>query len=333
MRVSLFYNVDALPEQPTGELYQQIERQVVLADTLGFDTVWVAEHHFALYGRVAAPLLFLARLSALTQRIRLGTAVIEAPYYHPLRLAEEAALLDQLSAGRLCLGVGSGARNKPAEFAHFGVLIDEKSQRTREILAMLDQAFTHGRIDYAGSFYQHHDVPIAPRPLQATTDLLWVAASDALVEEAGRAGYGLLVPRVGDPLAHGALIARYRAAGTTSHGQIAALRYLSVAETEREAREQSRRTLIRYARYDLGVDWDGDIESSTYEELVRRLNCFVGTLEQVFEQISAWQAVHRVDELICQVFAAGSSPSSAIRVIEQIAQNLAPHLRALEGGS
>src|SRR6187402_107929 len=100
MHFSLFYNFDVLPGTAEAELYGEIEAQAVAADDLGFDTIWLAEHHFELYGRMPAPLVFLARLGAVTRRIGLGTAVVEAPLYNPLRLAEDSALVDLLSGGR-----------------------------------------------------------------------------------------------------------------------------------------------------------------------------------------------------------------------------------------
>src|SRR4051812_38133699 len=99
MRFSHFFNFDVLPELSTAELLEDVEQLSIAADGLGFDAIYVAEHHFTEYGRMPAPLTFLARLSGLTKRIELGTAMIEAPYYHPLKLAEEAALVDRLSGG------------------------------------------------------------------------------------------------------------------------------------------------------------------------------------------------------------------------------------------
>lgn len=83
MRFSLFYNFDILPGKSVSEMYREVEAQAVVADTLGFDAVWLAEHHFELYGRMPDPLLYLARLSGLTKKIGLGTAIIEAPHYNP----------------------------------------------------------------------------------------------------------------------------------------------------------------------------------------------------------------------------------------------------------
>ena len=108
LRFSLFYNFDILPGKSVPEMYREVEAQALAADALGFDAIWLAEHHFELYGRMPDPLLFLSRISGITQQIGLGTAIVEAPHYNPLRLAEDAALLDVLSHGRVRLGVGSG---------------------------------------------------------------------------------------------------------------------------------------------------------------------------------------------------------------------------------
>jgi alkanesulfonate monooxygenase SsuD/methylene tetrahydromethanopterin reductase-like flavin-dependent oxidoreductase (luciferase family) len=108
MRFSLFYNFDIAPGTSVPALLREIEEQAVRADRFGYSTIWLAEHHVEIYGRMPSPLVFLARLSGTTERLGLGTAVIEAPYYHPLRLAEDAALVDLVSNGRLRLGIGSG---------------------------------------------------------------------------------------------------------------------------------------------------------------------------------------------------------------------------------
>jgi alkanesulfonate monooxygenase SsuD/methylene tetrahydromethanopterin reductase-like flavin-dependent oxidoreductase (luciferase family) len=289
MRFSLFFNVDGTPEQMPASLYRAVERLVCLADTHAcFLNAWVAEHHFALFGRLPAPLLLLSRLSALTQRIDLGAAVVEAPHYHPLRLAEDAALVDVFSQGRLRLGVGSGARFKPAEFAAFSADITEKAARTREIVTMLDQAFSTGRLDFAGEFYQYTKVLLDPPPVQSARDLLYVAASGDTPEWAGAAGYRLLVPRIGSPAEHAERIGRYREASLAAGhgpGYVGLLRLVYVAESEREAHEQTRRAFARCTRFDLGIDWDGRVGTPEYAQLMRRLNMIVGTPDQVGEQL------------------------------------------------
>jgi alkanesulfonate monooxygenase SsuD/methylene tetrahydromethanopterin reductase-like flavin-dependent oxidoreductase (luciferase family) len=327
MRCSLFYNFDVLPEQFVPSLYCLIETQIVRADQLGFETAWIAEHHFGLYGRMASPLLFLSRLSALTERIGLGTAVVEAPHYHPLRLAEEAILLDVLSNGRLRLGIGSGAKNKPEEFAAFGVPLGEKTARTREVVAILEQAFRTGQVSFTGRHYQFENVILNPLPLQSPDHLIWIAASASTAEWAGAQGYPLLVPRVGSPNDHRQWIARYRAASGRPGGNVAQLRFVFVAETEREAREKTRAAFARYAHYDCDVNWDGRTDTREYHDLAQRMNMLIGTPAQIREQLTVWQADYGFDEIICQTFAAGIRHEDALRSIELLGCEVLPPLQ------
>jgi alkanesulfonate monooxygenase SsuD/methylene tetrahydromethanopterin reductase-like flavin-dependent oxidoreductase (luciferase family) len=327
MRFSLFYNFDILPDKSVAEMYQEIEEQVLVADQLGFDAIWFAEHHFEIYGRMPAPLLHLARLSAITRQIRLGTAIVEAPYYHPLRLAEDSALLDVLSNGRLSLGIGSGTRKKPAEFARFNIPIEEKTARTLETIEILRQAFDNGIVDFTGEHSSYQQVEINPRPLQSAQQIIWLAASNATPEVAGKGGYGLLIPRVGTVERHRHLINRYRAALDGKQGRISQLRFVYVAETEQAAREQTRRTIERYAKYELGITWDGRTDSEEYPSLLKRLNAVIGSPEQIIEQLSAWQQEASFDEIMCQLYAAGMQHEDSLHSLELLGQTVLPHLQ------
>ncbi len=327
MRFSLFYNFDIAPGTSVPALLREIEEQAVRADRFGYSTIWLAEHHFEIYGRMPSPLVFLARLSGTTERLGLGTAVIEAPYYHPLRLAEDAALVDLVSNGRLRLGIGSGGRNKPTEFARFGVLLDEKGARTLEIVEILHQAFERGVIDWHGAFYQYEEIEINPRPIQTAPQLIFLAASDPTVALAGAAGYGLLVPRVGAAERHHDLVARYRAALANRAGRIALLRFVFVAPTEREAQEQTRETIVRYAKYDCGIDWDGRTDTPEYRDLLQRLNAVIGTPDQVAAQLGAWQDTFGCDEIMCQMYAAGMHHEHALQGIELLAREVMPRFQ------
>ncbi len=327
MRFSLFYNFDLLPAKPVPEMYQEVEAQALVADALGFDAIWLAEHHFELYGRLPNPLLYLARLSGMTKQIGLGTAVVEAPYYHPLRLAEDAALLDVLSGGRARLGVGSGAANKPVEFARFGVPIEQKSARTLEVIEILRQAFDAGRVDFAGQYYQYENIEIQPRSLQSARQLLWLAAGSRTPEVAGQGGYHLLIPRVGPVSRHRDIITRYRETLGEKDGFVSVLRFVYVAETEREAQEQTRQTMIRYARYDCNIAWDGRTDTQEYADLTQRLNAAIGTPEQIRVHLEAWHQEMPFEEIMCQVYAAGMRHEDSLRSIQLLGHEVLPYLQ------
>ena len=330
MRFSLFYNCDITPNTSVNDLYQEIESQAILADRLGFDAIYLAEHHFKVYGPQPAPLVSLVRLSGLTGQIALGTAVVEAPFYNPLRLAEDAALLDVLSGGRLRLGIGSGAKMKAEEFEKFGISIEEKSKRTLETVEILRQAFDEGIVHFNGNFYEFTDVEITPSPVQPAADLIWLAASDSTVELAGRHGFGLLIPRVGDPVRHREWIQRYREASRNGPGRVALLRFVFVAETTEEAEERTRETFARYAQYDCGSHWDGRTDTQEYKKLMQQMNMIIGSPETVTEQLLEWQDEFGFDELICQVHAAGSDHRASLQAIELLASEVIPRLQTRE---
>ncbi|GHO59590.1 LLM class flavin-dependent oxidoreductase [Ktedonobacter robiniae] len=327
MRFSLFYNFDVHPEQVTTTLYQEVEAQAIAADISGFDAIWLAEHHFAAYGRMPSSLLYLAHLSGLTQHIELGTAVVEASLYNPLRLAEDVALLDELSGGRLRLGIGSGSARKSEEFAQFGVPLEEKTSRMLEIAETLRQAFDERRIDFQGRHYQYRDVSLQPQSRRAASQLLWLAANGSTARIAGQQGYGLLVPRVGQFEQHRQLITDYRQVLAGKRGHVSVLRFVFVAETLEEAQFQTNKAIARYAQFDCGITWDGRTDTREYQDILQRLNVILGTPEQVALQLQACQEQLSFEEIMCQVHAAGIEHEDALKSIQLLGREVIPSLQ------
>lgn len=136
--------------------------ELQLADELGFDSVWLAEHHFSEYGILGSPLNFGMAVAERTERITIGTAVLVIPLHHPLRLAEDIAALDVLSRGRVSIGVGRGYQ--PQEFAGFGIPLEESKARYEEILAIVRLALTQESFSFDGEFYTFENVTTYPRP-------------------------------------------------------------------------------------------------------------------------------------------------------------------------
>ena len=120
-----------------------------LAEELGFDVAWFAEHHFSNYSLCPSPLMMAAPCARETRRIGLGPAVVVAPLYNPIRVAEEVALLDQLSQGRAVLGIGSGYQR--FEFDAFGADLAERQERMLEVWQIIDQAVHETASTIAGA--------------------------------------------------------------------------------------------------------------------------------------------------------------------------------------
>src|SRR5213592_2321065 len=125
-------------DKPTAQVFGEVAEQTRLADALGYTIAWFAEHHFSNYCLCASPLMMVAHCASITQRIRLGTAVLVLPLYNPARLAAEIASADALSHGRLSLGIGY----QPYEFDRFGVDLKQNLEMTEEFCDILDRALS-----------------------------------------------------------------------------------------------------------------------------------------------------------------------------------------------
>ncbi len=166
---------------PIGRRADELLRQASLAETLGYESFWLPENHFSGEGAIPEPLMLLAAVAAGTRTIRLGTTSYLLPLRHPVAAAEQVAVLDQLSAGRVILGVGRGFA--PGTFDAFNVKASEKREIFAESLALMRRAWQGEAISDDGTTL------IWPRPVQTPHPPIWVAAfGPKALEQAGRLG-------------------------------------------------------------------------------------------------------------------------------------------------
>ena len=151
-------------KQDEGQYFQDTLDLSILAEQLGYDSVWFGEEHFYSFGICPSPQIFLTALARETSRIRLGTAISLLPFENPLRKAEDFAMLDILSNGRLNFGVGRGLIAK--HFEGFGVSLRESRARYEESLEIIRRAWTLDPVEYAGKFWQVPSLSLGPKPLQ-----------------------------------------------------------------------------------------------------------------------------------------------------------------------
>src|SRR5947209_8414965 len=183
-------------ERTFEQEYREVLDLVRLAETLGFDSAWVSEHHGSSDGYLPSLLPMLAAFAAATERIRLGTGVRLTPFHDPLRLAEDAAVVDQLSGGRLILGLGLGWRDE--EFRMFGQPVEERVKRTVDAVEILRRAWTGERFSYQGSVYSCDRVKVTPAPSQRPGPPIYLGGfTDQAVRRAGRLGDGYIRSRGG----------------------------------------------------------------------------------------------------------------------------------------
>jgi alkanesulfonate monooxygenase SsuD/methylene tetrahydromethanopterin reductase-like flavin-dependent oxidoreductase (luciferase family) len=175
----------------TPDLYARILAQAERVDGLGYDLIWLTEHHFVEDGYLPSFVPVAGALAARTRRVRISSDVVLMPFQHPLRLAEDLAVLDNLSGGRIELGLGMGYA--PHEFAAFGIERRERVSRTEEGVAVLQRALAGEPFDFAGKHWQFRGACVRPRPVQPGGPPLWLAAmSEAGALRAARLGVNLL---------------------------------------------------------------------------------------------------------------------------------------------
>lgn len=305
-------------------VYEEALELFVAADELGFDVGWVAEHHFKeLVGRLPSLFPFLAAASQRTRRIRLGTAVAILPFGNPLRLAEDAAVVDTLSGGRLELGVGSGL--DPGEFKAFGVDVNERLRRTTEALQVIQGAL---RGDALGESSLRLN-PSAP----GLADRIWQSGQSVVgAQHVAKAGSGLLLarsiigPNSDQPTDEQQLAPVQAYLESWQHPgkqpRIGMSRGIYPAPDKKSALAHLRDDVLRVA----AAQKERFPPGETLESYCRRLHIFYGHPEEVAAGLAADRIFPYATDLILQFSPVIPPLDEAIRILEQVATEIAPAL-------
>ena len=164
MRFGTYYFLQAPPSITHPDVVRREIEQMMWTEELGFDSIWLTEHHFIDYGLSVSPAVLAAAAAMRTRRVRIGLAAAILPFHDPVRLAEELAIVDILSEGRLDVGVGRG--NRPVEFEGYRVPQIENRERFDECLAIMLKAWTLDRFAFEGRHFSIPEVRVIPKPLQ-----------------------------------------------------------------------------------------------------------------------------------------------------------------------
>jgi probable F420-dependent oxidoreductase len=162
------------PERKAEDVFRAQVEQVRLAETLGFDSAFVSEHHFLDNEMFPSPLVALGFLAAATSKIRLGTGVLLLPLHEPVRVAEDAAVLDRISGGRLIFGIGQGYR--PEEYSGYGRRLQDRPGLMREGALLVRRLWTEKNVTFHGKHFHLDGVNLTPKPAQRPAPPIWVAA-------------------------------------------------------------------------------------------------------------------------------------------------------------
>ena len=314
---------------PLGSVYDVALERFAIMDRAGYDAVWLAEHHFSGFSVCPSVHMMGVMAAARTKRLRIGTAVSLAPFYNPLRLAEEVALLDVLSGGRVNWGAGRGFER--SEFKAFAIPGEESGPRFHETVDIVLKAWTTDKLSYQGKFHSYDGVEVLPKPLQKPHPPTWMAATSIpAIEWAAGKGFSILM----DPHSSRADLARKRrhygeklvAAGHSDRGRtIPMARLIAIDETAEKAREVARRaaqwTVDSYVGGSHGAHrqevrtFDGKDPIAFYLEDVM----LHGTPESVVDQIRALEAEAGMTYLMAAPMSRRTFTLFTDKVVPQIA--------------
>ena len=216
--------------------FEETLRECERAEAAGFDSIWLGEHHNnpVLY---PAPLIGLAAVASRTRSIGLGTGVLLLPLYHPVMVAEEGAMVDVISGGRLILGVGAGYA--PEEFAAFGCSLKERGSRLEESASLLHRLWSEENVTHRGKHYQVDHATIMPRPVQRPRPPIWFGAwAEPAIRRAARLGDAWFVGPSANLNEIAPCVRLYENACREigkGGGEVALFRYVFVASSTKEA--------------------------------------------------------------------------------------------------
>ncbi len=242
-------------DPPFGAYLRNVIEQVTLAEELGWECQWFTEHHFLQYGGpIPNPAVMIAAAAVRTSRIRLGCAISILPLHHPIQTAEDYAMADALSGGRLEFGIGRG--NTLLDYAIYGIDREESHDRLNEALDIIRKAWSQDRFSHTGKYWQVDDCSLTPRPEQSLTGGLppiWVASlSASSVRWAGLQGFNIMtVSHPMPPERVNAGVAAWREAlreaGYDPSQFVNKLHFRVYVHPDRErAREIAEQAIIRY---------------------------------------------------------------------------------------
>ena len=339
MEFGMFHEFPALPGRTESEAFDEALEQVDAAERLGLDVMWLAELHFEPRRSVlSAPLSIASAIAARTHRIKIGIAVQVLPLCHPLRLAEEAATVDQLSHGRLIFGVGRSGVAQTYEA--YGVSYAESRDRFREILDIIEQAWTKPSFSYDGKYHRFKDVAVVPKPYQKPVPSIRIAASTPdtfpAIGRRGAAIFASVRHTTWSDLArqirsyHDA----WEEAGHPGRGQVFVSAATYLAETEERARAEPKESIMHFYHEQANllegaaklVDPEtaarrmrrvNQLRNLDYDEAVRS-NALVGTPAMIFEQLSNLQHEIGLSGILAELNCGGLIPHQKVLAAMQL---------------
>jgi len=313
-----------------GHYYTEALEEVTKAEELGFDSVWMEEHHSVTNHYWPSPLVVLAGFATRTSRLTLGTDILVAAFHNPVRLAEDAAVLDVMSGGRFTLGIAIGY--KPDEFSLYGVELEKRGARFEEQLAIIKGLWTQERISFKGAYYTV-DGRLEPKPVTKPHPPIWIGGwGDITLRRAATLADNWIPGPTADLKRLLAGKKRFldnrRAAGRSQPiTEWPLTRDLIIADTDRKARELAEAHIMIAYRKEYAGGWRHPfIDASIATDLDRLMEdrFIIGGPDQCVRKIRRFVEEYGMTHLICRTFFPGMPHEHIMRELELIAGEVAP---------
>ena len=318
-----------------SQLYSGALRQTQLAEDSGFDSVWLSEHHFLEDGYCPSPLAMAAAMAAVTSTIRIGTAALILPLHNPLRIAEDAAVADNISGGRFDLGVAIGYRKE--EFDGFGLSIKNRPSLIEEGIDILLKSWSDGPFSYHGKRFSCESVEVTPKPVQKPHIPLYIGAfEEPAVRRAGRLGYPLLIgPGRTMEMIHDTLgwyDSAARDAGRDPEGtEHVLLRETFVSGGRKGALEGGEKYIINMYRFYLSLGIKifirGEQVKGPDDPLFEHMaedRFIIGTPDKCAEEIEKYRREAGINNIACRMVFPQAPPEETSRCIEMFGKEVIP---------
>ncbi len=327
-RIGLCYDFRNPPDSgiPMPQLYEAAMEQIAWADRVGFDLIWFTEHHFVDDGYLPSWIPVAAAAAARTERVRFSSDICLLPFNNPVRLAEDLAVLDNLSNGRVEIGIELGYA--PHEFRGFGVPVSYRVSLAEEGLEVLQRCFSGERFSFKGKRYEFNDVVITPKYVQPGGPPLWIAAmSEAGALRAARFGCNLLPQGLRstslDPWRR-AVVAAGRDPGTHRIGIIRGVLVTDDAERDWPVVRQSER--YRMKLYQRFFDESGEGLGQNGERVPQ--TWIVGTAAACTDAIVQFIRDFGITDLVTWGAPPGMHPDAMYSSLERLIREVVPAIRA-----
>jgi len=315
-----------------GHYYREALEEVIRAEDLGFDSVWMEEHHSVTNHYWPSPLPVLAGFATRTSRLVLGTDIIVAAFHHPVRLAEDVAMLDVISNGRLVLGIAIGY--KPDEFALYGVELEKRGARFEEQLAIMKGLWTQERVQFNGTYYTLEG-RLEPKPVQKPHPPLWIGGwGDITLRRAATLADNWIPGPTADltRLLAGKkqFLERRRAAGLAAPTEWPLTRDVIIADTDQRARELAEEHIMVAYRREYAGGWRHPfIDASVATDLDKLMEdrFVIGGPEQCVRHLRRFVEQYGMTHLICRMFFPGMPHAHIMRGLELLAREVMPAFR------